>query len=60
MLDGVRCIHNVLAASLIRVSGQIGWVDRRAAGAGFWHEHRKRVQKQDGEIYSHLMGGWKS
>lgn len=34
----MRRVHDVLAASLICVSGQIAWVDRRAAGAGFWHE----------------------
>lgn len=38
MLDGTRHVHDVLAASLICVSGQIAWVDRRANGAGLWHE----------------------
>lgn len=42
ILEGQRCwvaprAHDVLAASLICVSGQIVWVDRRAAGTGFWH-----------------------
>lgn len=56
----MRRVHDVLAASLICVSGQIAWVDRRASGMNASRRVWPRVQKQDGEIYSHLMRGWKS
>lgn len=36
---GGRRAPDVLAASLICVSGQIVWVGRRAAGTGSWHEY---------------------
>lgn len=36
---GAQRVHHVLAASLICVSGQIVWVDRRAAGTGSWHQY---------------------
>lgn len=50
MLGGVRRVHDVLAAPPICVSGQIVWVDRRAAGAGFGTNMLGRVQKQGEEM----------